>query len=78
MNVAPPNRHICKVELGEDVGLKAGGQVDFGERSLVCIVVAHGAQSQLSARDSLQKPMVGCLRHPTVMRSAAIVIVADL
>ncbi len=31
MNVASPNRHICEFvfELGEDVGLKAGGQIDL-------------------------------------------------
>jgi hypothetical protein len=42
VNVASLNRHICKVvfELGEDVGLKAGGQVEFGERSLVGVVAS--------------------------------------
>jgi hypothetical protein len=30
VNIASPNRHICKVifELGEDVGLKAGSQIN--------------------------------------------------
>jgi hypothetical protein len=42
VNAASPNRHTCKAvfELGEDVGLKADGQVDFGERSLVGVVAS--------------------------------------
>ena len=40
MNVASLNRHICEVviKLQEDVGLKAGGQIDSAERSLAGIV----------------------------------------
>jgi hypothetical protein len=36
VSVASQNRDICEVvfELGEDVGLKAGGQIDSAKRSL--------------------------------------------
>ena len=41
-DVASPNRHICEVvfELGEDVGLKAGGQIDSAKRSLARMVAS--------------------------------------
>jgi hypothetical protein len=54
VNVASPNRHICEVvfELREDVGLKAGGQIDSAERSLAGMVahrhkLAHKASQAL-------------------------------
>jgi hypothetical protein len=77
VNVALLNRYICEVvfKLGEDVG----GQIDSAEHSLagmLDIVVhrrkrAHKA-SKARAKDSLQKPMVGCLHHSTLMRGWAI------
>jgi hypothetical protein len=68
--------------LGEDVGLKASGQVDLGERSLVGVVAsllltASLRTKQLSARDSLQKPMVVYATQPSCV-ARPLVIVADL
>jgi len=42
VSFASPNRHICEVvfELGEDVGLKAGGQIDVAEHSLAGMVAS--------------------------------------
>jgi hypothetical protein len=63
VNITSPNRHICEVvvELGEDVGFRAGGQIDSAERSLAGMVaslcIAAGAQCQPTARHSLQVPM---------------------
>jgi hypothetical protein len=54
VNIESPNRHICEVviaiELGEDVGLRAGGQIDSAEHSLAGMVaslcIAVGAEGQ--------------------------------
>jgi hypothetical protein len=42
VNITSPNRHICEVvfELGKDIRLKAGGQIDSAKRSLAGIVAS--------------------------------------
>jgi hypothetical protein len=42
VNVESLSRHICEevVKLQEDVGLKAGGQIDLAERSLAGLVAS--------------------------------------
>jgi hypothetical protein len=56
VNVESLNRHICEVviKLGEDVGLKASGQIDSAKRSLAGIVaslfIAVSVRTKLATR----------------------------